>query len=427
VWRKKLPKTSDEPVFPDAEDSVWQLDETTDEYYLHHFYRFQPDLNVTNPKVRDEVAKIMGFWLQLGVSGFRVDAVPFLLQMEEGDRREDSLESPLDFLKSLRGFLGRRSGDAVMLGEANLPRDQQLDYFGGHDGDGLTMQFDFITMQNLYLSLARQDPRPLEKALRSRPALPVESQWANFVRNHDELTLDKLSEEERQEVFAAFGPEPEMQVYGRGIIRRLPPMLQGDPRRIRMVYSLLFSLPGTPVLYYGEELGMGEDLAVGSRSAVRTPMQWTDGDNGGFSLAPSRKLAARVVTGGFGPEHVNASMQRHDPDSLLHFMRTLVERYRSSPEMGWGAFEAVKHSARGVLVHSLTGAEGRMVAVHNFRGEPATVEFALDGLAPGDQFVDLLVDGRILEPDENGAVTIQMDGYGYRWLRVLSPAGKRLG
>ena len=426
VWRRKPPKSNDQPVFPDVEDSVWQFDERTREHYLHHFYRFQPDLNVTNPEVRDEIAKVMGFWLQLGVAGFRVDAVPFLLQMEEGDTREDYLETPLAFLKSLRGILGRRSGEAVMLGEANLPRDQQREYFGGDDGDGLTMQFDFITMQNLYLSLAREDPRPLVDALNSRPALPVESQWANFVRNHDELTLDKLSDEERQEVFDAFGPEPEMQVYGRGIIRRLPTMLHGDPRRIRMVYSLMFSLPGTPVLFYGEEIGMGEDLAVGSRSAVRTPMQWTRHANGGFSRAAKRRLVARVVADGFGPEHVNVSDQRRDPDSLLNFMRLLIRRRRTSPELGWGALRVIRQNARSVLVHEVSGTEGRMVAIHNFRGEPTTVAFRLDGLEPGDRLVDLLVDGRVIEP-EDGEVSLALDGYGYRWLRVINPDSKRLG
>ena len=283
VWRDKPPRGKQEVVFPDVEDSVWELDEKSGQYYLHHFYKFQPDLNVTNPKVRDEVAKIMGFWLELGVSGFRVDAVPFLIDPVGTKDDADALENPLDFLKSLRAFLGRRAGDAIMLGEANLPRVDQVEYFGGPDGDGLTMQFDFIGMQRLYLSLARQDPAALVEALASRPQIAVESQWANFVRNHDELTLDKLTDDERQEVFDAFGPEPEMQAFGRGIIRRLPTMLEGDPRRIRMTYSLMFSLPGTPVLFYGEELGMGEHLPIGDRTSVRTPMQWIDAPNGGFS------------------------------------------------------------------------------------------------------------------------------------------------
>ncbi|MEO8261445.1 MAG: alpha-amylase family protein [Pseudolysinimonas sp.] len=427
VWRDRPPRKKVVNVFPDVEDGVWELDEKSGQYYLHNFYRFQPDLNVTNPKVRDEVAKIMGFWLELGVSGFRVDAVPFLMDETGVETPEDALPHPLDFLKSLRAFLGRRSGDAVMLGEANLPRKDQVEYFGGPDGDGLTMQFDFITMQSIYLSLARRDPAPLITALESRPDIAVESQWANFVRNHDELTLDKLSESERQEVFAAFGPEPEMQVYDRGIIRRLPPMLDGDPRRIRMVYSLMFSLPGTPVLFYGEELGMGEDLAVGSRLAVRTPMQWTKGPNGGFSDAPARRMVRKVVTDGYGPEHVNASDQRHDSESLLHFMRRLIERYRASAEMGWGQFELLTQSASTVLAHTLAGAEGRMIALHNFGDAAAVVEFAVPDADETSHLVDLLVDGRNVELDATGRATVPMDGYGYRWFRVIGPQGKRLG
>jgi trehalose synthase len=427
VWVDEPPADAPENVFPDVEDSVWALDEKTGQYYLHHFYSFQPDLDVTNPKVRDEVAKIMGFWLQLGVAGFRVDAVPFLLDQTGAERSEGALENPLDFLKSLRAFLGRRSGEAIMLGEANLPRDQQIEYFGGGDGDGLTMQFDFIGMQKLYLSLARQDPAPLIEAIAGRPAIAVESQWANFVRNHDELTLDKLPDDERQEVFDAFGPEPGMQVYGRGIIRRLPPMLGGDPRRIRMVYSLMFTLPGTPVLFYGEELGMGEQLPLGDRTAVRTPMQWTGDANGGFSNAPKRKLTAPVVEGAYGPEHVNASDQRHDPESLLAFMKVLISRYRASAELGWGEMHLLQHEAPSVFAHEMAGAEGRMVALHNFSAEPATVAFTLEGCEGGDVLVDLLVDGRTVDLDDEGRVEVAMDGYGYRWLRVIRPTGKRLG
>ena len=424
VWRDHPPRKKEQPVFPDKEDSVWMLDPKTDQYYLHHFYRFQPDLNVTNPKVRDEIAKIMGFWLQLGVSGFRVDAVPFLMDESGVQAPEAGLKHPLDFLKSLKAFLGRRSGEAMMIGEANLPRKDQVDYFGGEDGDGLSMQFDFITMQNLYLSLARNDPAPLVKALESRPPIAIESQWANFVRNHDELTLDKLTDDERREVFAAFGPEPRMQVYDRGIIRRLPPMLDGDPRRVKMVYSLMFSLPGTPVLFYGEELGMGENLAAGSRLAVRTPMQWTDGPHGGFTQ--NDKPVRPLVTGGYSPEHVNASSQRHDPESLLMFMRALAARYRASAEMGWGDFTVLEQDQPSVLAHSLVGAEGHMIALHNFSGEPATVSFPVEGAGPEHQVVDLLVDGIVLRVTD-GAVTLSMDGYGYRWFRVIGPDDKRLG
>ena len=252
------------------------------------------------------------------------------------------LPDPHAYLRELRAFLDRRTGDAILLGEVNLPHADQRRFIGDEDGDELTMLFDFIGMQNLYLALARADARPLVEALLARPPFPQHAQWATFVRNHDELTLDKLTDAERQEVFDAFGPDPDMQIYGRGLRRRLPPMLDGDPRRIRMVYSLLFSLPGTPVLFYGEEIGMGEELSAEGRHAVRTTMQWTDGRNGGFSDAPPSRLVAPTVQGGFGPEHVNVAAQRRDPDSLLRFMTLLVQRYREAPELGWGEL----HGAR---------------------------------------------------------------------------------
>jgi glycosidase len=245
------------------------------------------------------------------------------------------------------------------------------------------------------------------------------------VRNHDELTLDKLSDEERQEVFAAFGPEPEMQIYGRGLRRRLPPMLDGDPRRIRMAYSLLFSLPGTPVLFYGEEIGMGEDLSVEGRMAVRTAMQWTDGANGGFSTAPGNKLAVPVVDGGFGPAHVNVQAQRRDPDSLLAFITHLVDRYRECPELGWGAFEVLKQPVASVLAHRCSWDDASLVALHNLSAEPAEVPLELADIPPGTKLADLLVDG-ITEVGEDGHVTVPLEGYGFRWLRVATPGQRRL-
>ncbi len=424
VWRSdQPPDTSGQVVFPDQEDSIWSLSEPTGEWYLHRFYKEQPDLDVTNPRVRDEVAKVMGFWLQLGLSGFRVDAVPFFLETQGGD--DGAFPEPHQYLAALRSLVGRRSGNGVLLGEVNLPYDQQREFFGGGDGDELTMQFDFMGMQALYLSLARADAGALVKALESRPAISPDSQWATFVRNHDELTLDKLSDGERAEVFAAFGPEERMQVYGRGLRRRLPPMLDGDPRRIRMVYSLLFSLPGTPVLFYGEEIGMGEELAAEGRLAVRTPMQWTSGPNGGFSTAAPEDLPGPVVTGGFAPEFVNVEDQRHDPDSLLSFVKLLIRRYRESPELGWGTFSVLEQPHPAVLANLCRWDDGALVAVHNLGPEPLRVPLALEGCGADHRLQDLLREG-VTQLSEDGEGELAVEGYGFRWLRVVGPRSRRL-
>ncbi|MBT2499690.1 alpha-amylase family protein [Agromyces sp. ISL-38] len=422
VWRDEPPAKQAKTVFPGEEDSVWELDERTGQYYLHSFYRHQPDLNIANPGVRDEIAKTIGFWLELGISGFRVDAVPFLIEPPVGVEIGD----PHEFLRDIRRFLQRRSSDAVLLGEVNLPYDQQLEFFGQPgDPPELTMQFDFLGMQRLYLALAREDARPLAEMLARRPALEPEAQWVNFVRNHDELTLDKLSDDERREVFDAFAPEEWMRVYGRGIARRLPPMLDGEPRRIRMVYSLLFSLPGTPALFYGEEIGMGENREEGGRMTVRTPMQWTGEANGGFSRAAPRKLIATPPTDGYAPAHVNVEAQMHDPESLFGTIRSFAERYRSSPEIGWGALDVLESGDDAVLAHRITADVGRFVALHNFASRPAIVSLALGPVAEESVLSDLFHDDRY-DLDASGRIDVQLDAYGYRWFRIVEPDDRRL-
>jgi trehalose synthase len=421
VWRDQPPPKPAATVFPGEESGVWELDERTGQYYLHSFYRHQPDLNIANPKVRDEIAKTIGFWLELGVSGFRVDAVPFLIEPPAGVDVGD----PHEFLRDIRRFLERRSSEAILLGEVNVPYADQVSYFGGDGVAELSMQFDFEAMQRLYLALARADARPLATTLARRPHIRPEAQWANFVRNHDELTLDKLSEAERNEVFEAFAPEDWMRVYGRGIARRLPTMLDGDPRRIRMVYSLLFCLPGTPVLFYGEEIGMGENRALGGRLTVRSPMQWTAEPNGGFSGAASSKLVATPPSDGYAPEHVNVEAQLHDQDSLLAFMKRLAVRYRASPEIGWGRFHLLEQPIDAVLAHEVTADVGRLVALHNFANVPAVVPLTLDVDERGTELSDLFDIERIAL-DESGRCEVHLDAYGYRWLRVMAPGDRRL-
>lgn len=322
-------------------------------------------------------------------------------------------------LRDLRSFISRRNGAAVLLGEVNLVPDRLIEYFGV-DGDEIHMLTDFPLMQATYLALARENAQPVVAALRSRPDIPEDSHWANFVRNHDELTLDLLSPTEREEVFAVFGPEDDMRIYDRGIRRRLPPMLGGDPQRIRLAYSLLLSLPGTPVLLYGEEIGMGENLEVEGRLSVRTPMQWSDEPAAGFSTTSPSKLFRRPTEGPFGPLAVNVSEQRRQPDSLLTWMEATIRRRRESPEFGWGDLQIYTTSDDAVMAHGCVWEESRTVAVHNFSNEPTVVIIDLGGEDIDLHLDDLLEESPVLHA-EKGRLELKLDGYGYRWFRTRQP------
>ncbi|MFJ8990961.1 alpha-amylase family protein [Streptomyces sp. NPDC102279] len=421
VWQDEPPEDGPEGVvFPDAEKSLWEYDEGSGQYYLHRFYKQQPDLNVANPAVRDEIARVMGFWTQLGLSGFRVDAVPFLLETD-GQDDAGALPDPHAYLADLRAFLGRRNGESVLLGEVNLPYGDLARFFGDPDsdrGDELTMCFDFVGMQQMYLAMAREDAGPLAGSLRERPAAPRDAHWATFVRNHDELTLDKLTDTERAEVFETFGPDKDMQLYDRGLRRRLPPMVDGDRRRVELAYSLLFTLPGTPVLFYGEEIGMGENLSAEGRQAVRTPMQWTPEGGAGFSTADPENFPNPLADGAFTPQHVNVYDQSRDPDSLLSRIRLFVERYREAPELAWGEYRLLDTGERAVLAHLSHTTDGSVLALHNFAGHPVTARLHLPDPTPGTRLTDLLDDrhAALTIPDD-GILRVELPPYGYRWLR----------
>ena len=422
VWADEKPaEKPGDVVFPDREDSNWAYDPKARQWYLHRFYSHQPDLNVANPEVRDEIAQVVGYWLTQGLAGFRVDAVPFMLEpigMPEG-----ALHDPHDMLRDLRRFIGRRRGDAILMGEVNLPPDQQRAFFGDEDGDELHMVLSFVINQAMYLSLARGDATPLREALAALPAIPEDCQWANFVRNHDELTLDKLAEDERAEVFAAFGPEQDLQLYGRGLRRRLPTMVGGDERRIRMLYSLAFALPGTPVLFYGEEIGMAENLEIPGRYSVRAPMQWSEDRNGGFSTAEDVDTLCRPVVAaeGWGPDRVNVAAQRRDPGSLLNWMERLVRRRRECPELGWGRAEVLDAGQSAVLCHRADWDGSTVLALHSFADHRLDARVALEPEVA--EAVDLF-DGENATPSD-GALTVPLDPYGARWFR-LRRDGQRL-
>jgi trehalose synthase len=410
VWRDEKPKEKPgDVVFPDQENSNWAWDAKARQWYLHRFYSHQPDLNMANPEVRDEVAQVMGFWLEQGLSGFRVDAVPFMI--EPTGLPKSAIADPHGLLRDLRAHLNRRNGEAVLLGEVNLSAKDQRAFVGDEDGDELHMLLDFLGNQALYLALARGEAEPLAATLRDFPELPATASLGRFVRNHDELTLDKLSEDERAEVFEAFGPDPDLQLFGRGLRRRLPTMLDGDERALRMVYSLCFSLPGAPVLFYGEEIGMGENLEIEGRYSVRAPMQWSADRHGGFSTVEDAKKLHRPVTeGAFGPAHVNVAAQRRDPESLLNWFERLIRRRRECPEIGFGTLTLLETGAPSVLAHRCDWDDSTVVAVHELGGEAVEVDLPVDD---GDALVDLFG-----HDDHELPARLRLAPHAARWFRV---------
>jgi maltose alpha-D-glucosyltransferase/alpha-amylase len=402
-------------VFPGEQAGNWAYDAVAGAYYWHWFYDHQPDLNTGNPAVREEIKKILGFWLQLGISGFRVDAAPFLFKRK--GLRGTWPDDPGGFMQELREFLDEERADAVFLAEADVATDE-LSFFLG-EGERMHLLLNFILDNYLFLALADERARPIAEALRALPELPAVAQWANFLRNHDELNLDRLPAVARERVFARFAPDPAQRIYGRGIRRRLAPMLEGGERWQEMVYSLLFSLPGTPVLRYGDEIGMGDDLSLPGRLGVRTPMQWSGAPNGGFSAAPAERLVRPVVRGGpFGYERVNVDAQRRDPLSLLNFVLRLIRTRKETPEFGHGALTLLETGDPHVLAHACEGHGGLAMAIHNLSAEPCTARLVLD---PADVplLVDLLGD-RAYEPILSATPEFRLEGHGYRWLRVQS-------
>ena len=413
---------SDEPrddlfdmvIFPGEEDSNWEYHEGTDQYYLHRFYSHQPDLDITNQRVRDEFAEIVGFWLQLGVDGFRVDAVPYLLETEglETEAEVDTDERHA-MLRDLRRFMSRRNGSTALLGEVNLPVEEAETYFGDR-GDELNLIFSFDVNQAMWLSLAREDARPIAAALDQLPEVDDEVHWANFARVHDEANVGRLTPEERQEVFDAFGPEEDMQIFERGLRRRLAPMLDGDLDRIRLVHSLVLSLPGVPVLYYGEEIGMGENLELEGRLATRSTMQWRPQPDGGFGPDGHEPCRRKPPSGRFGPEEVNVADQRSDEGSLLNWVARAIRMRLQVLEIGAGEWEVLETDDPAVLAHRCHVDGTSFVAVHNFAGEPKDVAVTVDA-GP----LEVLL--RSEDSDRTNTDTgcdVHLSRYGHLWLQT---------
>jgi maltose alpha-D-glucosyltransferase / alpha-amylase len=415
VWSDVRPKNHKEGiVFPGQQKTTWTKDRRAGKYYFHRFYEHQPDLNTWHPYVRAEIQKIMGFWLQLGVSGFRMDAVPFLIE-----KKGPGVERQMDFnlLKEMRDFLQWRSGEAIMLAEANVPSDESLEYFGA-EGDRLQMMLNFPVNQRLFYALATGDLDPLIRALEDTRRRPVNAQWVQFLRSHDELDLGRLRSDQREKVFQAFGPEKRMQLYDRGIRRRLSPMLGKDRRRLELAFSLLFSLPGTPMMQYGDEIGIGDDLRLPERECARTPMQWTSDRHGGFSRA--RRVVRPVISDPvYGYRKVNVAEQRRDPNSLLNWTERMIRARKECPEISWGNFVVLRTNVPEVLAIRFDWRNTSLLTLHNFSSAKQNAKIKVD--CANDKLLVEVFDGHHSHAHNDGSHRVAMDGYAWRWFRVGAP------
>ena len=417
VWSENPPEEDPDrgSVFPgEVEDArVWTYDDEAGAYYYHRFYPFQPDLDLSNPDVRDEIRQIMNFWLRLGVDGFRLDAATLMIQEKRPGMPD--YDDPFELLSELRANATHERGDVVFMAEADDEPSKLPSYARG--GGGMDMLLNFPGSAHLFAALATGRAETLDEMYDLLPDLSAESQWVNFLRNYDELNLGRLSAALRDETFDAIAPDEEMRIYGRGVRRRLAPMLDGDRDRLELAFSLLFSMPGTPLLTYGDEIGMGEDLSLPGRTAVRTPMQWSAAENAGFSDAPADDLVRPVVSEGrFGYDRVNVADQWATRGSLLNFVEHLIGMRHETPEIGAGETTRLDTDDPAVFANRFDH-EGRTVLVaHNLADDPVTATLDLDGDAAGGTIVGLLGDGEVRTTA--GVVEIDLGAFGYRWLRI---------
>ncbi len=405
VWSKEKPKNYDVGmVFPGVQKEIWSYDTLAKEYYYHRFYKFQPDLNMQNPEVQAEVKKIMKFWLDKGMSGFRMDAVPFIIEVPQ--TKGDKFPLQYEIITDMRNYIQSIKKDAIILGEANIDPEENKKYYG-ENGERINMMFNFWVNQHLFYSLASGDIKSLADALKDTKNIPAQSQWGQFLRNHDEIDLGRLSKREREEVYKRMGPDENMQLYDRGIRRRLAPMLD-NPDMVKMAYSLLLTLPNTPVIRYGEEIGMGDNLALNERESVRTPMQWDSSGNGGFSVA-AVTVQPVIDTGNFTYKKVNVAAEEKDNQSLLLFIKTAIAVRKKLPQISYGNWEIVDAKSDHVLVMKYSWQDKTMIAVHNFSNEPETIE-----MKNSNKLKILLSsskNGHEIHDDK-----IQLSPYGFMWL-----------
>jgi maltose alpha-D-glucosyltransferase / alpha-amylase len=407
-------------IFVDTEASNWTFDPVRKQYYFHRFFSHQPDLNYENPAVRKEMIAALRFWLDLGIDGFRLDAVPYLYA-EEGTNCEN-LPASHNFLKEVRAEIDRDYPDTVLLAEANQWPEDVVDYFGDYakGGDECHMAFHFPVMPRIFMAVRRESRYPVSEILAKTPQIPSGCQWGIFLRNHDELTLEMVTDEERDYMYAEYAKDPRMRA-NIGIRRRLATLLDNDRNQIELFTALLLSLPGSPILYYGDEIGMGDNIWLGDRDAVRTPMQWTPDRNAGFSTCdPGRLFLPTIMDPVHGYQVTNVEAAMSSPSSLLHWTRRMVEIRKQNPAFGLGTYAELPSSNPSVLAFLREHGDDLVLCVHNFSrfSQPTELDLRMwEGRHPVE-----LIGGVRFPAIGSLPYLLTLAGHGFYWFRLRQAA-----
>ncbi|HEX8859594.1 MAG TPA: maltose alpha-D-glucosyltransferase [Actinomycetes bacterium] len=402
-------------IFVDTESSNWTWDPEAQAFYWHRFFSHQPDLNYDNPEVQEAMLEVIRFWLDMGLDGFRLDAVPYLFEREGTDC--ENLPETHEFLKRVRKEVDSKYEHKLLLAEANQWPPDVVPYFG--DGDECHMAFNFPVMPRMFMGLRREDRTPIIEIMNRTPKIPDTAQWGLFLRNHDELTLEMVTDEERDYMYNEYAKDPRMR-RNIGIARRLAPLLDNGRRQMEMLYSLLFSLPGSPVVYYGDEVGMGDNIYLGDRDGVRTPMQWSSDRNAGFSRAdPAALYLPLLMDPVYGYQAVNVEAQERVATSFLHWLRRLLQVRKQHPVFGMGDYEPLYPENRRVFAFTRQLGADVVLVVANLSRFAQPVELDLGrwtGLVPEEMF------GRTPFPIiDNRAYRLAMGPHGFYWFRLVEP------
>ena len=396
-------------IFLDTEESNWAWDKKSEQYYWHRFYSSQPDLNYDNPAVQAEMLKIMSFWLDLGVDGFRADAVPYLF--ERDDTSCENLPETHAYLKEIRKFINEHYPDRILLAEANQWPEDIIPYFGD-GGDEFHMGFHFPIMPRIYMSIRKGDRTQLEWIMRRTPTLTETNQWCMFLRNHDELTLEMVTEDERNWMWEQFAPDPRMRL-NLGIRRRLAPLLDNDHRKIMLANSILFTLPGSPIIYYGDEIGMGDNIWLHDRNGVRTPMQWTENSNAGFSKVAAQSIYLPINDDDtYGARQVNVKDQRKNQESIWHSIHHMIKARKEYPVFGRGNFQWIENDNKAIAAFTRSHGNQVVYVLNNLSAENQAISISMPDSAK--ELTDILTE--TVYHFQDHTLTVELGPRQFLWL-----------